>query len=368
MKKRIFLALVPAFLLAAAPGVSLADGTYVVRKGDTLGRIARLHGTTVKELKAANGLTGNRLSIGTGLSIPGGEPGSRTDSRDGNAATALPHPKEGPSDPEKGSRQQMHTVRQGDTVRSISRTYLVPERDLRRLNSIRRKGRLVPGSQLVIREAIPLTYTVGGKESLGGIARRYGLDPDALRDLNRLEPGDALRPGQEIVLVEPEDSTLPQDALKLPTEAEIAAVARAAESGTEQPAEESLKDRVIRIAERMLSVPYRWGGETLKGLDCSAYVRKVFAYLDLSLPRSAREQFQEGVLVDRADLSIGDLVFFRTYAKYPSHVGIYLGDNRFIHASSRDRKVKIDNLETPYFVKRYIGAKRLLFEESDIEN
>jgi LysM repeat protein len=262
----------------------------------------------------------------------------------------------------------MHTVRQGDTVRSISRTYLVPERDLRRLNSIRRKGRLVPGSQLVIREAIPLTYTVGGKESLGGIARRYGLDPDALRDLNRLEPGDALRPGQEIVLVEPEDSTLPQDALKLPTEAEIAAVARAAESGTEQPAEESLKDRVIRIAERMLSVPYRWGGETLKGLDCSAYVRKVFAYLDLSLPRSAREQFQEGVLVDRADLSIGDLVFFRTYAKYPSHVGIYLGDNRFIHASSRDRKVKIDNLETPYFVKRYIGAKRLLFEESDIEN
>jgi len=125
---------------------------------------------------------------------------------------------------------------------------------------------------------------------------------------------------------------------------------------------------VIRVAERMISVPYRWGGETLKGLDCSAYVRKVYTYMNFTLPRSAREQYREGVQVDKAELSVGDLVFFRTYAKYPSHVGIYLGDNRFIHASSRDRKVKIDSLETPYYVRRYIGAKRLLFEENDVQN
>ncbi|MBP2668394.1 MAG: endopeptidase LytE [Deltaproteobacteria bacterium] len=351
--RRLFYALVPALLLAA-PSFSAAEGTYVVRKGDSLGRIARNHGTSILELKAANGLNGSRLSVGMELAIPGAAP------EEG--------PKEGPSDPARGSRPQLHTVQRGDTLRSVARTYDVPERDLRRLNHFRRKGVLKPGSQLVVREAIPLACTVEGKDTLERIARRYHLDADALMDLNRLAPGDELRAGQQIALVGPEDSTLPAGAVKLPTEAELAEIARAAESAAGQTAEEPLKDRVIRVAERMLSVPYRWGGETLKGLDCSAYVRKVFAYLDLELPRSAREQFREGVLVDKAELSIGDLVFFRTYAKFPSHVGIYLGDNRFIHASSRDRKVKIDNLEAPYYVKRFIGAKRLLFEENEIQN
>jgi cell wall-associated NlpC family hydrolase len=113
----------------------------------------------------------------------------------------------------------------------------------------------------------------------------------------------------------------------------------------------------------MLEVPYRFGGTTLWGLDCSGFVQKAFAFLNLDLPRSAREQFREGAKVAKADLSPGDLVFFRTYAKYPSHVGIYLGDNRFVHASSRERKVTVDSLDTPYYVKRYVGAKRLLFEE-----
>ena len=77
---------------------------------------------------------------------------------------------------------------------------------------------------------------------------------------------------------------------------------------------------------------------------------------------------REGQKVEKSNLSAGDLVFFRTYAKYPSHVGIYLGDNRFVHASARERKVTIESLDTPYYVKRYIGAKRLLLEEGDLQN
>jgi len=366
--KRLFLPFVSAFLLAAIPAVSTADETYIVRKGDTLGRIAGDHGTTIRDLKAANGLSGSRLSIGMELVIP--EPGEQVRNPAPRGKRPVPDaaPQEGPVDPSEGSRPQLHTVRKGDTVRSIARTYEVPEREIRRLNPLRGGKRLKPGSQIVVREAIPLTYTAGGKDTVLRVARRYNLDPDALRDLNLLEPGEELRPGQEIALVEPEDSTLPADAARLPTEEELAEVARPVIPAAGLPAEESIKDRVIRVAERMISIPYRWGGETLKGLDCSAYVRKVFAYLDLQLPRSAREQFREGVRIDKAELTIGDLVFFRTYAKYASHVGIYLGDNRFIHASSRDRKVKIDNLEAPYYVRRYIGAKRLLFEQNDVEN
>jgi len=268
----------------------------------------------------------------------------------------------------EGSRPQVHTVRQGETLSAVARTYDVSVKDLRRINHLRSKSRLKAGSQLVVRESIPETYTVRKGDTLWRIARRYNLDADALLELNRMESED-LRPGRELALVAPDDSTLPADAVKLPTEAELAEIAKAAPvSAPEQKAEESIKDRVIRVAERMLSVPYRWGGSTLKGLDCSGYVQKVFAFLNQDLPRSAREQYREGVQVAKAELAMGDLVFFRTYAKYPSHVGIYLGDNRFIHASSRDRKVKIDSLETPYFVKRYIGAKRLLFEENEVQN
>jgi cell wall-associated NlpC family hydrolase len=169
---------------------------------------------------------------------------------------------------------------------------------------------------------------------------------------------------------------------KIPTEAGLAELAQAvkasdvasptvaaASEAPESPkAEASIKDRLLRVARGMLAVPYRFGGTTLWGLDCSGFVQKAFAFLDLGLPRTAREQFREGAEVAKADLSAGDLVFFRTYAEYPTHVGIYLGDNRFIHASAHDRKVTIDSLDTPYYVKRYLGAKRLLLEENQIEN
>jgi peptidoglycan endopeptidase LytE len=87
--------------------------------------------------------------------------------------------------------------------------------------------------------------------------------------------------------------------------------------------------------------------------------------IGINLPRSARQQFKEGELIDKAELSIGDLVFFRTYAPFPSHVGIYLGDNLFIHASSTKKKVTIDSLTTPYYFKRFIGAKRVIGEDNE---
>lgn len=120
-----------------------------------------------------------------------------------------------------------------------------------------------------------------------------------------------------------------------------------------------IKERLVRIAQKMLDIPYRFGGSSFLGIDCSGYVQKVFGLMDIMLPRTAREQFGRGKRVRKDELSTGDLVFFRTYAKFPSHVGIYLGDNRFIHASSTERKVTIDRLDAPYFIKRFIGARRL---------
>ena len=129
-------------------------------------------------------------------------------------------------------------------------------------------------------------------------------------------------------------------------------------------AEKSVQEKLTLFAKKLINIPYKFGGNSILGIDCSAYVKKVYGLLGMDLPRTAREQFNEGETIEKEELSIGDLVFFRTYASFPSHVGIYLGNNLFIHASSKGRKVKVDNLDAPYFVKRFIGAKRLLNDEN----
>lgn len=104
-------------------------------------------------------------------------------------------------------------------------------------------------------------------------------------------------------------------------------------------------------------------------LDCPSFVQLVFREQKISLPRTAREQFSIGSEVIRGDLQRGDLVFFQTYAPYASHVGIYLGNRKMIHASSgRNRQVVISSMDTPYFLSRFLGARRIGKNVSDAIN
>ncbi|MGB9630061.1 MAG: C40 family peptidase, partial [Thermodesulfobacteriota bacterium] len=108
-----------------------------------------------------------------------------------------------------------------------------------------------------------------------------------------------------------------------------------------------------------LGVPYRLGGSTLKGIDCSAFVRKIYQIFNVDLPRTAREQIFFGKRVRKEELEEGDLVFFKTHRANGTHVGIYVGNNEFVHASSWSKEVKIDSLETPYFNKRFLQGVRI---------
>ena len=291
--KRLLISVVGIALLAAIPAVSLAGATHVVRKGDTLGKIARAHHVSVAKIQEANGLEGTHLAVGTKLVLPGGKAHSkRSKASSGKSRKA--------------------------TVRASSPVEEAPS-----------------GAQLSLVEPQGSRCTPA----------RGSLPP---------KPSSPNWPGAAKAA---DDATLPAG--------RTSSVAVATNAPEALKANESIKDRLLRVAQRMLAVPYRFGGTTLWGLDCSGFVQKAFAFLDLGLPRTAREQFREGTVVAKADLSPGDLVFFRTYAKYPSHVGIYLGDNRFVHASSREKKVTVESLDTPYYVKRYIGAKRLLLEENE---
>lgn len=118
-------------------------------------------------------------------------------------------------------------------------------------------------------------------------------------------------------------------------------------------------DGIEESAARFIGTPYLFGGESGSGIDCSSFVQKVFQEHQISLPRTAREQIQLGTDVATSELRKGDLVFFRTYASYPSHVGIYLGDGKMIHASSGKGEVTISDLNSEYYRSRYIGAKRV---------
>ncbi len=118
---------------------------------------------------------------------------------------------------------------------------------------------------------------------------------------------------------------------------------------------------VVTTAAGMKGIPYRFGGVTPKGFDCSGYVQYVFARNRVTLPRTADIQFKQGLFVLRQSLRAGDLVFFSTTEPGPSHVGIYAGNGSFWHASS-SRGVMLSSLSDVYWQPRYVGARRILLE------
>jgi cell wall-associated NlpC family hydrolase len=117
-------------------------------------------------------------------------------------------------------------------------------------------------------------------------------------------------------------------------------------------------DSVLRSANRLRGTRYVWGGTSSRGTDCSGFTLQVFRANGITLPRTAREQVHCGTHVKRSELQPGDLIFFNTKG-YVSHVGIYIGGNRFIHASSGGRKVQENSL-TGYYSNKYITARRVI--------
>ena len=117
-------------------------------------------------------------------------------------------------------------------------------------------------------------------------------------------------------------------------------------------------EELLEKAKGYMGVPYVWGGTTPSGFDCSSYVQYVYREVGVDLPRTADVQFLVGDKINIGDEKPGDMVFFETYTAGASHVGIYLGDGEFIHASSSGC-VKISSLEESYFNQRYLGARRV---------
>jgi peptidoglycan DL-endopeptidase LytE len=298
-----------ALVLVILPSLAQAAKTHRVAKKDSLYSLARKYHVTVEDIKSANNLVSSHLKPGEKLIIPR-RTISADDRRDSGSET----------------RSSAYKVKKGDTLFGIARKTGVSVASLKHLNGISGK-KLKPGSILALREADPAPARVAKS------VRSYSVkntelfsDKEYERTLAELTDGQVEKP---IELAKEFDLNLPSDASK----------------------------KLKKSAFSFLGARYRFGGTSRNSLDCSSFVQQVFRELQISLPRTAREQFRTGEPVSY-ELQKGDLVFFRTYASFPSHVGIYLGDNKMIHASSRDRKVVISSMDTPYYRSRFIGAKR----------
>ncbi|MDM7992702.1 MAG: C40 family peptidase [Candidatus Fermentibacter sp.] len=117
--------------------------------------------------------------------------------------------------------------------------------------------------------------------------------------------------------------------------------------------------RMMDIIEGWIGTPYRYGGETKDGVDCSGFTQAVFAEMGIAIPRTAGTQAEAARQVQPGDLRFGDIIFFNTSGSGISHCGIYIGDGFFVHASS-SRGVVRQSLANPYFFSRIVGAGRFL--------
>ena len=304
------------FLLLVLQTLGFAEERYTVKTGDSLYKISKTYGVSILALKAANHLETENLRLHQVLLIP-----ALKEKRTGEAVQ--PPVREIVKKP--FVEPVSHVVKKGDNLHSISKKAGLSVDEIKRLNQLR-TDRLTVGQTLVL--SISGSRAEDPEEESGDIGE--------IQELN-----------SEEVQGEKEGTSEPV-------------------SGSwKSPEERSL---FVRVVKNFLGVPYRLGGSTLKGIDCSAFVKKIYEIFNIQLPRTTWEQFRIGKRVGMSELEEGDLVFFKVPARRASnrHVGIYIGNNEFVHASSRTREVRVDNLNTPYFSKRFMNGVRLKELERDL--
>jgi len=124
---------------------------------------------------------------------------------------------------------------------------------------------------------------------------------------------------------------------------------------------DTVRYKLVKMARKFLGLPYRWGGMSeRRGVDCSGLVKMLFSKLHVELPRTSGDQIRSGENIAVENLQTGDLVFFSTDGATPNHVGLYIGENRFVHAEKKAGHVIITDLNQPWYVKHFLGARRVL--------
>ena len=269
-----------------------------------------------------------------------------------------------------------YVVRPGDTLSQISLRYGVTVQTLASVNTLSDPSRLTPGQVLKIPRAHPShavpqaqpaasqtiqpaligVYWVRGGDTLFGIAARFGVTADALKEANGLWT-DIIVPGQRLdIPARGSAAALGRRYMPLPQPIPVPPVAfqRTVKTG-------SVGERIVREAGQYLGVRYVWGAASARGMDCSGLVYLVFSRFVPSLGRVRSEDYYRmATPVEAHAILPGDLVFFTTDSPGPSHVGIFIGEGKFIHASSTGSDVTISSLDDPHYGPGFLGVRRLV--------
>lgn len=317
MQRRTFpwMGLIILLLLFVPSPEAFASKDYTVARGDTLSGIAKKFGVTTRSLRRANHLQGDALRRGQVLVVPRNNKPKASVARAAHSSTST----------------FRYAVKKGDTIAGIAEKTGVSAERIRTLNRLRARS-LKVGKVLILPRSVPEEAKENVCESGDDMA---AVDCDEEGD----EGGIA---ATEVDKDEPEKMEL---------------------LGKWKSTEE--RQLFVKVAMGFLGAPYRLGGSSVRGLDCSAFVRKIYEFFGVTLPRTAREQAQLGIRVLRNELEAGDLVFFNT-RRLLGHVGIYIGNNEFVHASSRNKGVRIDSLESPYYNRHFVKAVRLKDLDGDV--
>jgi LysM repeat protein len=312
--------LIVSLLLCGLCEKGWTEEQYTIQPGDTLYGISKSLGVSLEALKKANGLQKDSIHPKQVLTIPSRR--ERNENDDSRTPSILSSTKNSPS-PVRGAsgKTDSYVVQRGDCLFSLSKKVGLPIEDIKNINCLH-TSRLKVGQILILPK----------EES------RWD------------EKSEELAEGEEIF--GPSERA----------EEKGESVASPVLGKWSNPEERSLLVKVVKI---FLGVPYQLGGSTFKGIDCSALVKKIYEVFNIQLPRTTREQFAIGKKVEKNQLEEGDLVFFRESGNR-AHVGIYVGDNQFVHASSYSREVKIDYLDAPYYSKRFLRGVRVKELEREI--
>ena len=376
-------------LFTSAPGFA-EQQTYVVKKGDSLYKVGKLFNTTPDALKKLNNLRNDRLDIGQILKVSPNQ--SLTPEVQPAAGSVAANNSEQRRAPDE---TQNYTVRRGDTLSKIALSFKISVRDIANANNIANTNRLSVGRVLIIPGKVGIsnittatsaesaqiaktpatqglpkvqqqahretqTYTVRMGDTISRIATSFGIGVNDIVAANNLRNNNRLSVGQ-VLTIPGENKTSTNETLVVRAVSTQSVNTADSKPSVNENGDLSTRDRLVEAGFNLLGVRYRYGGTSEKtGLDCSALVKNLFEKFGFSLPRSSREQYKHGEKVAKEDLQKGDLVFFSSSGKTPTHVGIYIGGNQFLHAASRAKKVVVSDLGRTWYDIRYLGARRIV--------
>ncbi len=296
MKKRIFTAAASVGLLFSAFSIQASAQDYTVQSGDTLWKIASANNISIQDLKTWNNLDSDMIYVGQTLEVAASKSATYFDT---------------------------YIVKSGDSLYLIAQKYKTTVSQIKSANQLNSDSIHV-GQLLKIPSAPPKTYTVQSGDSLWIIASKFSLTVNQLKSFNGLVI-DEIYGGQVLKLTPSSASTFNADSL-------------------------------IAEGKKYIGVPYAWGGSTPSGFDCSGFLNYVYGKVNVSIPRTVESIWNATTSVSAPQK--GDIVFYTTYKAGPSHAGIYIGNNQFLHAGS-STGVTITDMNNPYWKARYLGAKKV---------